>query len=445
MKLMIILSLLFSEILYSQDQIEYICQDTTSKKQPFYISDEYRQGDKIWENLRNIDNENLADQYIPRGSIVYTPPEFIEKMDQSSRRIPVKVLTVPSKENEDRVRESRARRYNSIRSMINTTRDKKRTEPFSVGWIDKNSVRKASDYTFKVIKDSPIFKTPGNVSINDNFLAFSHSDEGYDIKRCCTPDSYQGEEICFDKYKFIVKDSNDNELDSFFISENSMECNLNQNLAPVANRIVEPVKSIVDLLRGQYAGQSIEKLEMLPTLNRWNGSTSTIARSEMIKFKVDDETGEGPYNSFHYRKDDDVSSDAYLKPYSHCAFLQVLKKHNQECSGTGCQVQFGDMYHHDNWGSHSSHDSGECIDIRPLRKNEDNNAGLTYTSSRYDRDKNKKFIQLLKDSGAKTIIFNDRKITGLRRDSSGAHNDHIHVCFGENVSKVKDTCKNGLD
>ena len=423
----------------------FICTEMKTEKQPFYISDEYKQGDKIWENLRNIDDENLKDQYIPRGSIVYTPPEFIEKLDDSERRIPVKVLSVPSLENEEKIKKSRARSSNSIRSMISTTGSKKRAAPFTTGWIDKKSVRKAGDYTFQLIKDSPLFHTPGQVNLNKNFISLAHSEGSFDIKRCCSRDILQSEQVCFDKYKFIVKDKDNKELDSFFISERSMECNFIRNLAPIANSIAEPVKSILDILRGQNAGMSIDQLEMLPALNRWRSTGPTISRSEMIKFQIDAETGEGPFNSFHYRADDSVNSDAYLKPQSHCAFLQVLKKHKKDCTGKGCQVQFGDMYHHDNWGSHASHDSGECIDIRPFRKSDDENKGLTYNYSRYDQDKTKKFIKLLQDSGAKTIIFNDREISGPRRDSSGAHNDHIHVCFGENVSKVKQTCKKGLN
>lgn len=427
----------------SENNILHICQDIQIEKQPFYISDEYRQGDKIWENLRNIDNQNLKDQYIPRGSIVYTPPEFVEKMNESTQRIPVKVLSIPSKENEDNIRNSKKRSYNSISSMASTG-SLKRVEAFSVGWIDKKSVRKASDYTFMVTKDSPLYRSPGKKVINDNYISLSVTNGKYDVKRCCTPDTYQGEEYCFDQYKFLVIDKDNNKLDELFIKENMMECQFIRNLAPVANRIVEPIKSILGVLRVENPEMAIDELEMLPTYNTWYSGTPKISRKEMVKFRLDTETGEGPFGSMHYRADDKVNSDAYLKPNSHCSLLQVMKKHKEDCKGAGCQIQFGDMYHHDNWGAHSGHDSGECIDIRPFRKSDDDNAGLTYRHGRYDHEKTRKFIQLLKDAGARSTIFNDRKISGISRDSSGVHNDHIHVCFGENVSKVQETCKSGL-
>jgi hypothetical protein len=129
-------------------ELSFVCQEMTTPEAPFYISDEFRQGDLVWENFRDIGHQNKKNQYIPKGSIVYTPPEFVEKMDDSENRIPVKVLSVPSQENEDNIRNSKKRRYNSISSMVNTTGDRKRVDAGSVGWIDKKSVRKASDFTF---------------------------------------------------------------------------------------------------------------------------------------------------------------------------------------------------------------------------------------------------------------------------------------------------------
>lgn len=154
---------------------------------------------------------------------------------------------------------------------------------------------------------------------------------------------------------------------------------------------------------------------------------------------------QGPFGSYHYKPDDRVNSEAYLKPTSQCAFLEVLKKHQQQCTSAGCQVHFGDAFHQDSWGVHGGHDSGECIDIRPFRKSDNTDEGFSYKWGRYDRDKTKNFVALLKESGAKTIIFNDSKIPGLSRDSRGIHDDHIHVCFGENTSKVQKTCRDGLN
>lgn len=432
----------FSNITNSSEQ--YICEDTQLEEPPFYVSDEYRQGDKIWENLRNINDQNNPDQYIPKGSIVYTPPAFFEVSDTSDRRVPIKVLSVPSLENENKIRNSKKRRSYSISSMINTTGNKKRAERFSVGWIDVKSLRKASDYTFFVKKDSPLYKTPKGTDINDKEITLSVTNGKFDVQRCCTPDSVERDSYCFDKYKLnIIK--NDKVVDYVFARQDFIECNLLGDLKPISNQVIDPVRNILNIMRVNTPTMAIDELEILPAYHQYSGSRPILARSEMVKINIDDETGDAPFGSFHYRPDDKVSSDAYLKPNSQCAFLQVLKKHNKDCKDAGCQVQFGDMYHHDAWGAHSGHDSGECVDIRPFRKSDDSDAGLTYKqTSRYDREKTKSFIKILLDAGARYTIFNDRKISGISRDSSGVHDDHIHVCFGENVKKVQDTCKNGL-
>ncbi|TNE99275.1 MAG: hypothetical protein EP326_08440 [Deltaproteobacteria bacterium] len=424
-------------------EISYVCQEMTTPEAPFYISDEFRQGDLVWENFRDIGDQNKKNQYIPKGSIVYTPPEFVEKMDDSENRIPVKVLSVPSQENEDNIRNSKKRRYNSISSMVNTTGDRKRVDAGSVGWIDKKSVRKASDFTFFVTKDSPLYKTKDGVSLNDKPITLSMSDGKYDIERCCTPDSYQGVEKCFDRYKFIAL-GEDSIESQFFMNTDKLECGFFEDLTPIANRIVEPMISILNIVRGEEPEAAIDELELLPAYHNWSTGRPKLSRVEMVKVPLIDGQ-QGPFGSYHYKPDDRVNSDAYLKPTSQCAFLEVLKKHQQQCTSPGCQVHFGDAFHQDSWGVHGGHDSGECIDIRPFRKSDNTDEGFSYKWGRYDRDKTKNFISILKETGAKTIIFNDPKIPGLSRDSRGVHNDHIHVCFGENINKVQKTCREGLN
>ncbi len=424
-------------------QIPYVCQETTTPEAPFYISDEFRQGDLIWENFRDINNQNNKNQYIPKGSIVYTPQEFIEQMDESERRIPVKVLSVPSKETEDNIRNAKKRRYQSIASKVNTTGNRQRVESGSVGWIDKKSVRQASDFTFFVTKDSPLYKTKDGISLNDKPITLSMSNGKFDIERCCTPDTYEGEEQCFDRYKFIAQ-GQDSEDAHFYMNTDKLECGFFEDLTPIANRIVEPMKSILNILRAENPKAAIDEIELLPAYHNWGSGRPQLSRVEMVKVPMMDGR-EGPFGSYHYKPDDRVNSDAYLKPTSQCAFLEVLKKHQQQCTTTGCSVQYGDAYHEDSWGVHSGHDSGECIDIRPFRKGDDTDAGLSYKWGRYDRDKTKNFINLLKEAGARSIIFNDRRIPSLSRDSRGVHDDHIHVCFGENQNKVQKACRDGLN
>ena len=442
---------LFCHSLYAQDDSlilpsapEFLCNQQKLAVPPFYISDEYEQGDRIWENFRKFENDKIVDKYIPRGSIVYTPEEMIGT-EGSTVSVPVKILSVPSKENEDRIRNSKSNRRNSIEDKVADSKslkgiNRKRVKVNDIGWIGKASLKEAKNHTFMVTKDSPIYKSPAGTAISDKQITLSYDDTGYDVLRCCTPDTFNGPITCFDRYKFILQDLEGNDLESFYVK--NLECSFIQNLAPISNTIITPIKSILNLMRVESPKFSIDELELLPSYQSWSGYTSRIKRSEMAKMPYDNETSQGPFGSYHYRPDDQQNSDAYMKPNSQCALLQVLKKHQESCTTAGCQVQLGDMYHHDNWGSHESHDSGECVDIRPFRKNDDDNAGLSYTqTSRYDREKTKSFIKLLRDSGARVIIFNDTQITARRLEN---HNNHIHVCFGENRQKVKNTCKNGF-
>jgi hypothetical protein len=423
---------------------EFLCTEQQITDAPFYVSDEYRQGDRIWENFRKIEDDKAIDKYIPRGSIVYTPEEFIG-MEGSSGRVPVKVLSVPPKEIEYRVRNSKSDRRYSIEDTVADTKslkgiNRKRVKVNDVGWIGNDSLRKAKNHTFFVTKDAPIFKSPSGHIINDKAISLSYSEEGYDILRCCTPDTYDGPLVCFDRYKYLLKSLTGVKLESFYIKK--LECSFIQNLSPVSNNVITPIKSILNLMRVQNPNFAIDELELLPSYQNWSGTTPKIERSEMIKMNYDDQTGKGHYNSFHYRTDDKQNSDSYMKPNSQCALLQVLKKHNEDCFSKGCQVQLGDMYHHDSWGAHQGHDSGECVDIRPFRKNDNDDAGLSYKNTgRYDGTKTKNFIGLLRKAGAREIIFNDKNITASRLSN---HDNHIHVCFGENRSKVKETCRNGV-
>ncbi|MEX1098891.1 MAG: hypothetical protein WEB87_00610, partial [Bacteriovoracaceae bacterium] len=138
--------------------------------------------------------------------------------------------------------------------------------------------------------------------------------------------------------------------------------------------------------------------------------------------------------------------DVYAKPYSACAFMEVLKNHQKRCQGYGCQTQFGNLYHPKSWGAHETHGDGECIDVRPLRV-DNTQYSLTHQNPIYDREKTRELIELFKEAGATTIIFNDPQIQ--RNDPAVArypgHDNHIHLCLPADSAKVQATCRDGLD
>jgi hypothetical protein len=80
---------------------------------------------------------------------------------------------------------------------------------------------------------------------------------------------------------------------------------------------------------------------------------------------------------------------------------------------------------------HRSHHEGTCVDIRPLRKDDEYDP-TQIRSSNYDRQKTAAFIRMAKDYGATKRFFNDSKLIkqGLTERQAG-HDDHIHICFEE--------------
>jgi len=260
------------------------------------------------------------------------------------------------------------------------------------------------------------------------------------------------------------------------VAYNLATCDIATHLLPVPNAQISPIENIIRLTRDSaLAGEvfetfGIEDLELFPKANRWRGR-KPVGEPEitLMKFPINKKTGEGPLNTYHYKKDDKGNSDAMIKPHAACGFMQVLKAHKKECKTAGCTVMFGDIYHAKKWGAHSTHDSGECVDIRPFRKQDDNKTGGVFWKSwdkRYDREKTKNFMKLLVRAGARPIFFNDPKIlkefkkadvkNELRPDLNEnwkfdrypkkleKHDNHIHVCFPKNA-ETEEICKNGIE
>jgi len=420
------------------------CKDVEVKEPPFYVSDEYRQGNKIWENFRNIENANIKDRFIPRGSVVFIDDELYEQSDAASSRVPVRVISVPDIKVEKNLKKARSRTHDSLRVIAGGTSRKIRVKQGDVGWISKKSLRVAGKYTFAVSKDSPVYKTPGLDASRNYYLKLKMDNGKYLAEYCCTPDTAPVEEYCVEKYKMDLIDDDGNEISSSYV--NFKECNFIEDSMPISNKSLTSVREILKSIREENPEFGIKDLEILPAHQRWYGNKPTILRDELVKMPIEAGTRKGPHGSYHYRGDDKVNSDAFMNPNSLCAFNKVLKEWKKECTTPGCQVQFGDAFHPRSWKGHSTHGSGNCIDIRPLRKDDDLTLnGLKYGWERYSYDKTKKFIELLTRAGGKKLYFNDPKVRKNTSASySSGHSDHIHVCFPNDEEKTKKVCKNGI-
>lgn len=459
------------------------CQHKTTETPPFYISDEFLQSkNKQWENLRDIDNDSKKKYYIPRGSIVYYSPDLFGIEANSSQRVPVKVLATPKNNIEKTLKQSRYyapkkgwQGKRSFRDMVAGHKGMERAEEGHVGFMDERALRQISKYTFFVNEDAPSFKTPSGVDINASKIKSKMVDGKYQIKHCCeeNPDPTVDTMMCYDHYLFDVFDEEDNQV--LTLSGSSDGCELFKHVAPIPTQQASEIQSILELteeaarFENLFVDSGVENIELIYAKNRWRGSQlRNDPKIAYVKIPIDEETGQGPFNSYHYNKDDEKNSDTFLKTHSACTFMQVMKKWNNDCKVAGCQLQFGDLYHEDSWLAHSSHDSGECVDIRPFRKNDDiQNSGLTYNYARYSRDKTEDFIKLLVKAGATPIYFNDEKILSKYKSSKyrseinpkyektmnysrkprpvSGHANHLHFCFPKESADAKKACEKGIN
>lgn len=147
----------------------------------------------------------------------------------------------------------------------------------------------------------------------------------------------------------------------------------------------------------------------------------------------------GACQSRHYSPDGG-RVDQYIAPHTGCAFASVLQDWNEICPGTdsGCRLAWGDISHKTQveFNGHKSHTGGECIDMRPIRKQ--GGGPLTYRHQMYDQEKTQQLINLLREKGGTAVLFNDPGISGATEWAG--HDNHIHVCF-RNDTKVRDTCE----
>jgi hypothetical protein len=154
----------------------------------------------------------------------------------------------------------------------------------------------------------------------------------------------------------------------------------------------------------------------------------------------------GPCGSFHYNAGLN-GNDAYASPITACAFTALMQEWRKQAPAgiaykdSAYRLSWGDiskvdaMYFND----HSSHTIGNCVDIRPFRKDEFKDEPLTFRDNAYSPSITQKFINMAKDFGGETILFNDPNLRSCRYEDG--HHNHIHVCF-PNSKKTREVCGN---
>lgn len=412
-----------------------VCTQTTTEDEPFNVTDASGMGWKSYENFRSKDNHRKKENIIPRRSIVKVKKGSEDFADHPGAYVPVEVIGVADNDfHDDNLAKGRLR---SSSGKVKWQKLKK-VENGKKGFLYSKSLKKADEFTYVVTEDSPILADNGLSDMGVVAIKpVKALGGGYEIEKCC--DSELSEvsvaiPVCTTRYNFRLVYADDTEGKEIFIDVDA--CNIADNLVPFKNKDVSALMNHINLATNSGVGFDMGKLEL-------------IDEKGMVKMPLDYSSADGngmkgPFGSYHYNTDDSGASDAYGKPLTTCAFMKVLEQHQKECTTVGCQVQFGDMFHLRDWGPHQFHGAGKCIDIRPL-KTEDNLAGTSYHSGIYDREKTKKFIDLLKKAGGTSVVFDDPKVPGVSRTANQSHADHIHVCFDPKSKIVKKTCYKGLN
>lgn len=373
--------------------------------------------------------------YVPRGSIVtLTDPKLAGKIGKGEKPafVPVKVESVGGAKGEEQ-------QLDQFADGIVADPSRK-VKPEQRGYVWSGSLKPAGKYGFVVTKASPFLgrQFPGGVVKEGSVLRFAQTQAGkYKVTECCSTDSGK----CEIDYILDVTDPLTGEVMGSALHLGGTDwCESRDSMLPVRADLIEPMRRIANA-----AGISLGEVRVLSSFGR-----------VQIPVTEDPDTGVmGPYGSVHYNPNKPLNSDIYGDPTSVCAFMSVLKSWEQEeCPVksnplySGCRVQFGDMAHPipaemngRDLNGHQTHESGQCIDLRPMRK-----FGLGPVKSSkekmYDRERTLKLIKHLKAAGG-AITYGDKAISD--EDDSiqylKSHSDHIHVCFSPESKKVKKACE----
>lgn len=399
------------------------CKQTSTKVMPFYVTGASGQGEKSYENFRSKSNYRKKKRFIPRRSIVKIPNDVLDYVGHPRTYIPVEVIGTPSDYADRELLKSK----NGLKKLSGFKSGLRKVKKGDKGFIYADSIKRAKDFHYVLTEDSPFLEKLDLGQKKNVVLKLKRNLEGeYLINRCCEDNGQCQNYSLFD---VIYQDEKQEKM----LALNINQCMDLDSLIPLESSNFD---SFMDFIRlssqDEKVNFSLKRIEVLDERG-------------VVKVPLDKETMEGPFGSYHYGTDDNAASDVYIKPTAGCAFMEVLKKQQEVCVDEGCEIQFGNMFHKVSWGVHATHESGACIDIRPLKKRSSRLA-LDYESSEYDMAKTRDFIELLQSAGGSPIYFNDPDI--LNRNSgvhySDGHHNHIHVCFHPENEKVQKTCKLGL-
>lgn len=464
--------LLYAGFVYAKYQCEVVYQ----KDVPIYVSDimdekGYKEDDffKLAYDSKKLPSRKPI-AYIPKKSIVQIEPWRLwnTKLDDNAA-IKVEVLKANDKileEDIKRLERAMLKEKNDIFTRLayatspkwwKSYRKKfKRLESVKNGekiWIKKGSLKQVDDYTFYVNVDSIVHYFPHLEDLKGvhALKLKQNAKKEYAVNKCCV-----------DKAPPFM-DCKSTPLFEILYGDKRIDFNNKETANACIDKAIEEI-SVLSNESFQNLNDFVTMINRSPRFKKFSvADLKLLDWRGLVQFPVNG-TNKGPYGSYHYKSDDQHNTDLYIKPYAACSFARVLEHQARRCFGAGCQIQFGDMYHRKDWKwkvynaktkkfryvAHHDHEGGECVDIRPLRADDDRDEGfprgIFYWKNRrkryykrYSHEKTAVLVDSLIKAGADPILFNDTKIPGVKY--GGGHNDHIHACFRKENPIVQKACE----
>ena len=409
---------------------------------------------------------------LPKRSIVQLSPKaqsYFELGGNANKLIGVRVLSVApenSKLAEDdlgKVKDVAVYREHKKRSSIKP----QFASAGDVGFLKMEDIEKVQDqkgYVFMVKRETPLHQFLSNQRSDiESFALQLHQQDGkFLVNECCGEILNREKkkvEVCrdFAIYKVIDLDSGDEvQLDSPLEAE-CEDC-LMKHVIPMQKEFARPLASILAAIKTDTALESISSISKLNFVDGRGYVQIPVDPSDSSSA-----SRRGPFGSMQYEPEKG-NADLYLKPEVACGFTQVLKTWQRKyCPNNSpdCRIEFGNASHAIHNSSttnkaawpHASHDSGECIDVRPNYKRS-SNGGRTFGSSDFDEIKFINMMNLFNQLGPESCFTSNNRMNRLFQNSAGCsyrsdHNDHLHICFPRNIgsklnNKLLNACQNGV-
>jgi len=410
---------------------------------------------------------------LPKRSIVQLSPKaqrYYELGDSTNKLIGVRVLSVApenAKLGEDDL--------GKIKDVANYREHK--TKPSmkpqfaaagDLGFLKMEDIEKVQDqkgYVFMVKKETPLHQFLSNQRSDiESFALQLHQQDGkFLVNECCGEVLNREQkkvQVCkdFAIYKVIDLGSGDEVPLGSPLEADCEDC-LMKHVIPMQKDFAQPLASILSAIKTDSALETISSVSKLNFVDSRGYVQIPVDPSDS-----NSEYRRAPFGSMQYEPEKG-NADLYLKPEVACGFTQVLKTWQKKyCSDNSptCRIEFGNASHavHDrntpnkNAWPHASHDSGECLDVRPNYKRAIVSEGRTFGSTQFDETKFINMMNLFNQLGPNTCFTANQKMNRLFQSSAKCvylpdHNDHLHICFpryhGSKLNnKLLNACQNGV-